>query len=210
MLPLSAYNCMLYAGASPKGFAHEPDFWFGRNRGHRLACDIAAANTPTNHRVCVGWSNSARRGWKGDGQEISICNEVTHIAARKIRSAMTDPVKSYFSDNCAEIYVWGARPYIREALKLDADIWVSAKTITTERALCHNAALRPVGKLPWPLSSVQAHDIQLIVTFNDFAKALNSTLKDVNQIYSWAKLDEALNIFLYLLPPNETVRILVT
>lgn len=122
---------------------------------------------------------------------------------------MNSPIKAHLGENCVEVYVWGATSYIKEALRLDADVSVMAQGgFGDERTLVHNAALRPTGKLPWPLSALQPHDVQLTITYDELAK-MTVDAKDIRVVYKWEKVDEVIRIFLYKLSPNSVVRIFV-
>ena len=120
-----------------------------------------------------------------------------------------NPVKEVWGDNCAEVYVWGAPIYIKEALKLNADITVYAQGPNgQERTLAHHAALRPIKKLPWPLSAIQAHHVEFSVTYDESAKRKFGS-EDRRKVYSWDRIDEVIDAFLHNLPPDSTVRIMV-
>lgn len=112
-------------------------------------------------------------------------------------------------DNFVEVYVWGAAPYIKEALKLDADVTVTVRgPLGEKRILSHNAALRPTGKLPWPLTAIQPHHVQFSIEFDAFEKeALDA--EDIQRVFKWEKIDEVIRVFLQNLPQNSLVQIFV-
>lgn len=125
---------------------------------------------------------------------------------------MDNPVKAMLGDNCADVYVWGAEPYIKEALSSHADVWISYSDIKTERVLYHNAAMRPISKLPWPLSKIQAHDVRLTIKSTDFMRDVVKVDKPLNfdRIFSWNEVDDAIKLFLARLSPKSTVRIMLS
>ena len=124
---------------------------------------------------------------------------------------MMDPIKKYHTDNLVEVYVWGATPHIKRALNLHADIWITATGLLNKRVLSHNAALRPIEKLPWPLSKVQAHHVRLTVTFDETANQImgTSNQKNIDRIFKWGEIDGVIKAFLTGLDPNATVTIRV-
>jgi hypothetical protein len=64
-----------------------------------------------------------------------------------------------------EISVSNAAPAIKEALLMNANVYVSHESKSTgERSLTHHAGMRPIKALPWPLSKVQTHDVEFKVT----------------------------------------------
>jgi len=130
-----------------------------------------------------------------------------------------NPIKSTLGDQSVEVYAWGAAPYIKEALRLDADVWIYVKSGATERTLVHHAGLRPLTKLPWPLSKTQPHNVQLTIepdrefeqTMNRFyGKAPMDIKKAIKKIYQWGKIDECIGHFLLRVAPNSVVTIRVT
>ena len=121
---------------------------------------------------------------------------------------MKSPIKQHYGENLVDVYVWGAAPYIKAALELDADITVTVDRLGHRRVLSHNASLRPISKLPWPLSKVQAHHVHLTVTFDELGKRELGG-KDISRMYEWRKVDSAISAFLTALEPNSTVRVSV-
>ncbi len=69
--------------------------------------------------------------------------------------------------------------------------------------LAHNAAMRPLRELPWPLSKVQPHDIEFTVTGSP-------VFSDGCDRYSREYIDDAISLFLNGLSSFDLIRITIS
>lgn len=97
-----------------------------------------------------------------------------------------------------------AAPHIKKTLLLDAECsaYYESERIGETRLLFHTVAFRPLTKLPWPLSSIQQHDAQIITKGNP-------KLSDFTYQYKREQIDKAIEEFLADLPPMALITLIV-
>ena len=114
---------------------------------------------------------------------------------------MANPIESQLGENFVNVYVWGAAPYIKKALLRDAEVGVTHESENGEtRLLLHSSALRAATTLPWPLSKMQPHNIDLTVSDRNRQIIQSKT-------YSRSDIDNAITEFLGGLSSTDTVSI---
>ena len=115
---------------------------------------------------------------------------------------MRDPIKSQLGRNFTNVYVWGARPFIKQALLLDAQISITHGPDAAGhiRILSHGAGQRSLTTLPWPLSLAQPHSVNFSVV---------NQAHDVMEFdeYTRSQIDSAIDRFLSGLDESDFVSI---
>jgi hypothetical protein len=117
---------------------------------------------------------------------------------------MANPVLRKMGTGFTVVAAWGAAPFIKQALLLDADIAVvNTSKSNVVRMLSHGAEGRALTSLPWPLSLVQPHTISFSTTTAD-----GRYLPDDE--YEKSRIDEAIRRFLSEIGSDDEVSIAVT
>ena len=104
-----------------------------------------------------------------------------------------------------KVYVWGAAHYMKKTLLQDAKIHIEHKLPSGEtRILSHIPGWNtPLKKLPWPLSKVQQHSVNLMTMDNNEEVGEGETFQK-------SQIDDAIRQFLAGLNPEGVVEITVT
>jgi len=103
------------------------------------------------------------------------------------------------------VHAWGAAPYIKNALRLRAEILVSCSAADiAPRTLMHGRVHRPESPWAglWPLSIFAAHDVD----YREYADD-KMTRCTAGALYSKSQLDVAVARFLEGLPDDARVTI---
>lgn len=116
---------------------------------------------------------------------------------------MADPVIRKLGTGFTIVYAWGAAPFIKQALLLDADIAViNTSKNNVVRMLSHGAEGRALTSMPWPLSLVQPHNVSYETTSAD-GRLL------AGEEYEKSRIDEAIRRFLSEIGSDDEVSIAV-
>lgn len=117
--------------------------------------------------------------------------------------SMSNPVLRKMGTGFTVVSAWGAAPFIKQALLLDADIAViNTSKNNVVRMLSHGAEGRALTSMPWPLSLVQPHNVSYTTTTADGRHL-------PGEDYERSRIDEAIRRFLSEIGSDDEVSIAV-
>lgn len=103
-----------------------------------------------------------------------------------------------------QVKAWGSAPYIKQALKKRASVSISCTDKDgNDRTLLHHAGLRPIARLLWPLSLLEARDVSFYVSEGTSTDA--STIRSA--LFSRWQTNRAIATFLDGVNPDAIVTI---
>ena len=105
-----------------------------------------------------------------------------------------------------QVKAWGAAPYIRQALKKRASVSVFCSDKEgNDRMMLHHVGFRPMVRLLWPLSLLEAHDVA--VSIYEGSSTDNSSSKQA--LFNRWQANSAIATFLEGVDPDAIVAIRV-
>ena len=117
---------------------------------------------------------------------------------------MANPILRKMGAGFTVVSAWGAAPFIKQALLLDADIAVSSTSKNNVvRMLSHGVDGRALTSMPWPLSLVQPHNVSYAIITADGRNL-------PGEHYEKSRIDDAIRRFLSEIDSYDEVSISVS